>query len=191
MVFVLRRRTVSIALALALAAGAALAQRSNAELPRVARALTLALPSLDGIRFDTAGTEGDAYEAYDLSWAHRRFELRARIVPPGTPDALAPAIGAGATATHCASNGGVDEREDFVVRWRGGREDLDRLNAEWAYFFDYAPKPAFSGRRRCYQASYYREDAGLVHVWLLYDDPGLLHSDWAYVLPFAPPPPGS
>ena len=180
----------SLAYALALATPLALAaplmaQVSDDALPAAARALTLALPSLERLRFDTSGSPPGAHQAYDLAWRHPAFTLRARVSPAGDPAAHAPAVSAGATATHCARNGDGDEAEDYVGRWRAGAEDLARLNAEWAYFFDYAPKPAFSRRRRCYQASYYREGVGLVHAWLLYDDPEYLHSEWAYALPFA------
>ena len=184
-----RHTALSTSLAVALAlplAGRLRAQVSEADLPRAARALTLALPSLERLRFDTSGAGAGAYQAYDLAWRHPDFALRVRVLPIGDPAAAAPSVSVGATATHCARNDdGGDDAADYVGRWRAGTEDLARLNAEWAYFFDYAPKTAFSHRRRCYQASYYREDAGLVHAWLLYDDPDYLHSDWAYALPFA------
>ena len=97
---------------------------------------------------------------------------------------------AGALVTHLADNGaraagGPELRpERAVMRWRAGTDDLERLGAEWAYFWDFAPKPSVSPRRRCYRVSYYAAGRGLVHVSLFYDDPDLLHSDWVYVLPF-------
>lgn len=157
------------------------AQSAAVRLPDVARGLDPTPPSLERLRFDTSGSPADAYQGFDFTWRHPDFELRVRVMPPETP----PGVSAGATAVHCARNDDGDDLAHHVVRWRGGREDLERLNAEWVYFFDYTPKEAFSGRRRCYQASYYRDGAGLVHVWLLYDDPEYLHSDWAYALPFA------
>ena len=178
----------ALAFGLGLSAKPVLAQASLRELPAAARAagLTFALPRIDELRFDTAGSGANAHVAYDLAWRHRRgaFELLARVVPAGSPSALHPGVSTGALVTHCQRND-PDESEAFVARWRAGTEDLARLGAEWAVFHAYAPKPSFSQRRRCYQASYYRAGRGLVHVWLLYDDPALLHSDWVYVLPFA------
>ena len=184
-------RGTALAASLYLLPLAAPAQESTAELPAVARGLTLALPSLDRLRFDTSGAGDEPYQDYQLAWRHPDFELRALVLPPGAPAALAPAVNAGATATHCASNVEGEGLAHYVMRWRAGTEDLARLNAEWAYFFDYTPKADFGQRRRCYQVSYYREDAGLVHAWLLYDDPAYRHSAWAYALPFADATPGA
>ena len=164
------------------AAGQVLAQASLSQLPASAKTaeLTFSLPDIEALRYDS--TYRDGFQPTDLRWRHRGgdFELLARVIPETADASLAPHVLAGATVVHCSSNA----EEDYVGRFRGGTEDLRRLNADWAYFWDYAPKPDFSPRRRCYQASYYRPGRGLVHVWLLYDDPAYLHSDWVYVLPF-------
>ena len=168
---------------LAIASSQVNAQAAAADLPYKARqmALEFALSKIDELAFDTVVL--DDFVPIDLSWSHRRgkFELLYRLIPDSSVHTTRPAITAGALAVHCTDN----TSEDFVGRWRAGSEDLDRLGAEWAYFWDYAPKQEFSSRRRCYQASYYASGRGLVHAWLLYDDPEFLHSDWVYVLPFS------
>ena len=160
------------------------AQRSRAELPPVVTAmgLDLALPVLEGLRFELAPAARDAFQAYDFRWRNTRgaFELRVELLPERGDTTLAPHVRAGARVLHNARN----DEGDFVGRFRGGTDDLERLGAEWAYFWDYAPKSELGAWRRCYQASYYRAGRGLVTMWLLYDDPDYLHSDWVYVLPF-------
>ncbi len=159
-----------------------LAQASVAELPALARkmGLTFALPRLDELRFDTLSTSD--FQPYDFSWSHRggKFVLRYQVLPHGSAEALNPAIAAAARVVHCAKN----EEENFIGRFRGGSDDLARLGAEWAYFWDYAPKSQLGHWRRCYQASYFVEGKGLVHAWLLYNDEELFHSEWVYVVPF-------
>lgn len=157
-------------------------QRSLAELPALASEmqLDLVLRSLDDLEFDSTG--GLGHQPYHLAWRHRRghFELRYELLPENRTTTLAPHVLAGARATHNAANAA----EDFIGRFRGGTEDLQRLGATWAYFWDYTPQPSIGAWRRCYQASYYRPGRGLVTAWLLYNDPKYLHSDWVYVLPF-------
>ena len=176
-----RWRLVAVVAGCFALSGALTAQVAVVALPAEAGVLEATPPGLERLRLDTSGSAPGAHQAYDFAWRHPRFELRCRVLPADTP----PGVSAGATAVHCARNDDGEELAHHMVRWRGGREDLERLRADWVYFFDYTPKAAFGERRRCYQTSYYREGVGLVHTWLLYDDAEFLHSDWAYALPFA------
>ena len=156
-------------------------QVSLREMPLKARqaGLTFALPDIEGTRYDTS--EWGAARSYDMLWRDRRgeFEVRAKVEPYSA--SMNPAVLSGILATNYQDNTG----EDFVAVYSGGSEELDRLRADWLYFWDYAPKEEFSTRKRCHQASYYRRDAGLVHLWMCYDDSELIHSNWMYILPFA------
>lgn len=162
------------------------AQESAAELPARARdmGLTLALPSLEKLRFDTS-LHSRNRQRVDMGWlgrAHRNFEIYVSLVPEdGSP--LFPNILGGAAATNAARNS--DEEEDFMALYRAGDEDLRRLNADWAAFWAFTPKEELSRRRYGYQATYYKQGRGLVHVWVLADDREVVNGDWAYVLPFA------
>lgn len=164
----------------------ALAQESDAELPRRARemGLTLALPSLERLRFDT-GLHSRNRQRVDMKWlgrARRGFEIYVSLVPEdGRP--LFPNVLGGAAATNAARNSG--EEEDFVALYRAGDEDLRRLNADWAAFWAFTPKVELSPRRYGYQVTYYKQGRGLVHVWVLADERDVVRGDWAYVLPFA------
>jgi len=164
---------------------ASLAQRSRAELPAVVKlvGLDLALPVLEGLHFDPTG--GSGHQPYDFGWQHQRgkFSLLYEVIPQRGDTMLAPHARAGVRVVHNARN----SEGDFIGRFRGGSEDLRRLGADWAYFWDYAPKAALGEWRRCYQASYYRAGQGMVNAFLLYNDEEYLHSDWVYVLPFIEP----
>lgn len=165
------------------------AQRSDAELPFVARTmgLTLDLPSLDGLRYDTLAT-GEGYGRQHLRWTgdRGRFELRYSFEPDSLGQAM-PHVLAGLRLAQLMHHE-EDGLEDYVGRWRGGREDLDRLGADWVYFFDFRPTGQVGEWQRAYLAAYYREGVGSVYALLLYNDPAYLHSDWVYVLPFAKAP---
>ena len=175
-----------LTLLLAGAAMAVLAQASPSELPVRARdmGLTLALPSLDGLRFDTVARRVHRCD-FDLLWRHRgpRFEIYATLVPEA-PDGppLFPNILGGAAVTNVAVN--APEEEHFVARYRAGDEDLRRLGADWAAFWAFTPQPGLSDRDYGYQATYYKEGRGLVHLYVFADDRELVDGAWAYVLPF-------
>ena len=167
-------------------APAALAQASAAELPARARemGLTLALPSLDDLRFDT--TQRRVHRSdFDLRWRHRspKFEIYATLVPEvaGGPPTFPNVLG-GAAVTNVAVN--APEEEHFVALYRAGDDDLARLGADWAAFWAFTPQPQLSSRDYGYQATYYKEGRGLVHLYVFADDREVVNGDWAYVLPF-------
>ena len=166
------------------------AQTSVAELPHVARAmgLTLAVPSLEGLRFDTARVSLNRTDLH-MRWRHpgERVEVYVELRPePDRGPGLFPHVLAGAAVTNAAVNGGGgdDPGVEFIARYTAGDEDLERLGADWACFYAFTPKPEFSARRYGYQASYYRAGAGLVQLWVLADRRESIRGDWAYVLPF-------
>ncbi len=180
-----RRKSLTLIVLLFCSVGCCFAQATERELPQRARAmqLGLALPSIDDVRFDTAAV-GEGQGAYDMRWRerHGRFELRFRMVPDSALGRATPNVVSGSLATHLARN----TEEDIVGRFRPGTEDLDRLGADWAYFWDYVPKRDWAnGYAHCYQVSYFREGLGLVHGWLLYDATELRESPWVYALPFS------
>ena len=162
------------------------AQTSVGELPVRARemGLDLALPTLEKLRFDT-GVHSRNRTRVDMKWLGRGrpdFEIYVALVPEeGRP--LFPNVLGGTAATNAASNS--EEEGDFMALYRAGDEDLRRLNADWAAFWAFTPKPELSGRAYGYQASYYKEGRGLVHVWVMSDDRDVINGDWPYVLPFA------
>ena len=165
------------------------AQVSDAELPLRARALglTLALPTLERLRFDT-GVHSRNRTRVDMKWLGRgreKFEIYVALVPEeGRP--LFPNVLGGTAATNAASTS--DEEEHFVALYTAGDEDLRRLNADWAAFWAFTPKPELSPRKYGYQVTYYKAGRGLVHLWVLADERAVVTGDWAYVLPFAVTP---
>ena len=166
--------------------GQVLAQASMQELPRVAREmnLSLALPSLDGLAFDTTRVSLNRSDLR-MRWRHRRrgFEVYAQLVPePADGAGLYPHILGGAAVVNAALNSPEDQH--FIARYRAGDDDLARLHADWAAFWAFTPKPEFSGRKYGYQATYHKEGRGVVHVWVLADNREIVNGDWAYVLPF-------
>lgn len=174
-------------LALAIGGGQVLAQASDAELPFMARqmGLGLAVPSLENLRFDTTRV---SFNRCDLRmrWFNRRegFEVYAQLVPePDNGSGLYPHILGGTAIVNAALNSPEDQH--FIARYRAGDDDLARLNADWATFWAFTPKPEFSGRKYGYQATYHKEGQGVVHVWVLADKREVVNGEWAYVLPFA------
>ena len=162
------------------------AQTSLAELPRIARKmqLSLAIPTLDGLSFDTT-LALRLRQPTHLRWqqrGHDGFEVYAQLLPEGARP-LMPHVLSGAALTDCARNS--DDEADFIARYRAGDEDLERLGADWAAMWAFRPKPEFSGREHALQVSYYREGRGLVNLWLLSDDRELMNGTWPYLLPFA------
>ena len=167
-------------------ATAVLAQVSAAELPARARAmgLTLALPSLEDLRFDTTVRRLHRSD-FHLHWRHRGpgFEIYATLVPEAAgASPMFPNVLGGAAVTNVAVN--APEEEHFVALYRAGDDDLERLNADWAAFWAFTPQPELSGRDYGYQATYYKEGRGLVHLYVFADDRAVVNGDWAYVLPF-------
>lgn len=183
----LRILSIAFVQTLVLGSTAVSAQTSNAELPALARRmdLSLALPTLDELTFDTTEAKRLRQPTH-LRWRHRgaeAFEIYVQLLPERAARPLMPHVLSGAALTDCARNS--EQAADFIARYRAGDEELERLGADWASIWAFRPKPEFSGREHALQVSYYREGSGVVNLWLLSDDRELMNGAWPYLLPFA------
>ena len=81
---------------------------------------------------------------------------------------------------HLMDNG----EEEPVTLHKLGSEDLDFFGADWATQSLFHPKEAFSPKRHCQLLTMYKEEVGLIFLYLLFDDMEKYKDEWRYLIGF-------
>ena len=66
-----------------------------------------------------------------------------------------------------------------------GSEDLDFFGADWATQSLFNPKEEFSTKKNCQLISLYKEEVGLIFLYLLFDDIEKYKDEWRYLIGFS------
>ncbi len=75
--------------------------------------------------------------------------------------------------------------DDSVISLhRLGSEDLIAFGADWATQASFHPKEEFSDKQHCQLLTLYKEEIGLVFVYLLFDNEEKYNDDWRYLIGF-------
>lgn len=77
--------------------------------------------------------------------------------------------------------------ESNISLHRLGIEDLILYGADWATQATFRPKREFSEKAYCQLLTLYKEDVGLIFLYLLFDDMEKYKDDWRYVIGFGSP----
>jgi len=80
----------------------------------------------------------------------------------------------------------IDESQ--ISLHRLGSEDLEIFGADWATQATFQPKSAFSDRRHCQLITLYKEETGLIFLYLLFDDIEKYKDQWRYIIGFIDEP---
>ena len=73
----------------------------------------------------------------------------------------------------------IDNIDDSKISLhRLGTEDLNIFGANWATQATFKPKPAFSDRKHCQLITLYKEETGLIFLYLLFDDIEKYKAQW-------------
>ena len=65
-----------------------------------------------------------------------------------------------------------------------GSEDLEFFGADWATQALFSPKENFSLKSKCQLITLYKEEVGLVFVYLLFDSMEKYKDEWRYIIGF-------
>ena len=65
-----------------------------------------------------------------------------------------------------------------------GSEDLDFFGADWATQSMFNPKDEFSPKKNCQLITLYKEEVGLIFLYLLFDDIEKYKDEWRYLIGF-------
>jgi len=74
--------------------------------------------------------------------------------------------------------------ESNISLHRLGSEDLILYGADWATQATFRPKPEFSDKMHCQLISIYKEEVGLLFLYLLFDDMNKYKDEWRYLIGF-------
>lgn len=82
----------------------------------------------------------------------------------------------------------IDNMDDSQISLhRLGSEDLDLFGADWATQATFQPKIEFSDKRYCQLITMYKEETGLIFLYLLFDDLEKYKDEWRYMIGFTTP----
>ena len=70
---------------------------------------------------------------------------------------------------------------------RLGSQDLNLFGADWATQATFQPKIEFSDKKYCQLITMYKEETGLIFLYLLFDNLEKYKDDWRYVIGFTTP----
>jgi len=76
----------------------------------------------------------------------------------------------------------IDESQ--ISLHRLGTEDLEIFGADWATQATFQPKSAFSDHRYCQLITLYKEETGLIFLYLLFNDMEKYKDEWRYLIGF-------
>ena len=71
-----------------------------------------------------------------------------------------------------------------VSMHRLGSEDLKLYGADWATQATFNPKAEFSDRKYCQLITIFKEEVGMIFLYLLFDDLEKYEDDWRYLIGF-------
>ncbi len=74
--------------------------------------------------------------------------------------------------------------DDPVTLHKLGSEDLDFFGADWATQALFNPKEEFSTKKNCQLITLYKEDVGLIFLYLLFEDIEKYKDEWRYLIGF-------
>ncbi len=74
--------------------------------------------------------------------------------------------------------------DDPVTLHKLGSEDLDFFGADWATQSMFNPKDEFSPKKNCQLITLYKEEVGLIFLYLLFDDIEKYKDEWRYLIGF-------
>ena len=74
--------------------------------------------------------------------------------------------------------------DSTISMHRLGSEDLKFYGADWATQATFHPRIEFSNKRHCQLITIYKEEVGMVYLYLLFDDLDKYQDDWRYLLGF-------
>ena len=75
--------------------------------------------------------------------------------------------------------------ESKISLHRLGSEDLVLFGADWATQATFKPKPTFSDKKHCQLITLYKEETGLIFLYLLFDNMEKYKDEWRYLIGFA------
>jgi hypothetical protein len=74
--------------------------------------------------------------------------------------------------------------DDPVTLHKLGSEDLDFFGADWATQSMFNPKDEFSPKKNCQLITLFKEEVGLIFLYLLFDDIEKYKDEWRYLIGF-------
>jgi len=82
----------------------------------------------------------------------------------------------------------MDNNDDTQISLhRLSSQDLNIYGADWATQALFKPKPEFSDKYYCQLITMYKEETGLIFLYLLFDDLEKYKDEWRYVIGFSTP----
>jgi len=82
----------------------------------------------------------------------------------------------------------MDNNDDTQISLHSlSSQDLDIFGADWATQALFKPKLEFSDKYYCQLITMYKEETGLIFLYLLFDDLEKYKDEWRYMIGFTTP----